>query len=234
MLRRSFNTPAKAEIRFTLLDRGPPPRAGFVRKLPFEMTFVLPEIEQARCQLFTACGRVATRDKSLGKLLPKNQPVIASVKRGRSRQFVRLCFDPGGHLHFDVATLSHFPRPWKPKPTHTWQHIQDLLGRFSGQKIQVRAVGVFSLPFERLPASSLIRMLSVESKSPKVSMKLTGGTFSVTGAPIQRLTWSLEDDGKGIEVRLRSTLKARVNETYLVDLFRLLNESLQVLVLRDE
>ena len=77
-------------------------------------------------------------------------------------------------------------------------------------------------------------MLSVESKSPKVSMKLTGGTFSVSGAPIQRLTWSLADDGKGIEVQLRSTLKATVNETYLVDLFRLLNESLQVLVLGDE
>jgi len=102
------------------------------------------------------------------------------------------------------------------------------------QKIQVRAAGVFLLPFEKLPESSLIRVLSVESKTPKASMKLTGGAFSVTGAPIQKITWSLEDDGKEVEVRLRSTLKATVNEMYLVDLFRLLNESLQVLVLGNE
>ena len=77
-------------------------------------------------------------------------------------------------------------------------------------------------------------MLSVESKVPKVSMKLTGCTFSVTGAPIQRINWSLERDGKGIEIRLRSTLKATVSENYLVELFRLLSESLQVFVLGNE
>src|SRR5262245_46487836 len=32
-----------------------------------EMTFALPEIEKANCKSFTACARVATRDKSLSK-----------------------------------------------------------------------------------------------------------------------------------------------------------------------
>lgn len=229
-------------MRFTLLDRGLASRAvclrktAYSRKITFvvKMNFALPEIEKAGCQSFTACGRVVTRDKSLSKFFSGKRPLIGSVKHGRSHRFIRLCFGEAGHLHLDIATPAYFQARWKPKPTHTWPHIQGLLGRFMGQKIQVRAVGVFSLPFEKLPGSSLIRMLSVESKSPKVSMKLTGGTFSVSGAPIQRLTWSLEDDGKGIEVRLRSTVKATVNETYLVDLFRLLNESLQVLVLGDE
>lgn len=198
------------------------------------MTFVLPEIEKADCQSFTACGRVVTGDKSLSKLFSRKQPLIASVKHGRSLRFVRLCFDEGGHLHLDVATSAYFRSRWKPKPTHTWQRIQDSLSRFADNGIQVRAAGVFVLPFDRLPESSLIRALSVESKTPKVSMKLTGGTFSVTGAPIQKITWSLANDGKGIEVRLRSMLKATVNETYLVELFRLLNESLQVFVLGNE
>lgn len=198
------------------------------------MTFALPEIETADCKSFTACGRVVTRDKSLFKLFSGKRPLVAAVKHGRSRRYIRLCFGEAGHLHLDIAAPACFQGRWKPKPTHTWPHIQDLLSRFIGQKIQVRAVGVFALPLEKLPGSSLIRMLSVESKSPRVSMKLTGGAFSVTGAPIQKITWSLEDDGKGVEIRLRSSLEATVNETYLVELFRLLNESLQVFVLGNE
>lgn len=198
------------------------------------MTFVLPEIEKVNCQSFTACGRVGTTDKTLSKLFPGKQPLVALTKQGRSQRFVRLCFEEGGYLHLDVATRAFFPVRWKPKPTRTWPQIQVPLGRFIGQKVQVRAEAVFGLPFDRLPESSLIRAMSVESKTPKVSMKLTSGTLSVGGAAIQRITWSLENEGNEIEVRLRSTLKVKVNAMYLVDLFKVLNDSFQVLVLGNE
>ena len=93
---------------------------------------------------------------------------------------------------------------------------------------------MFSIPFHKLPESGFIRMLSVESKTPKVSMKLTGGTFSVTGAPIQRISWSSAQGDKEIEVRLRSIVKRTLDEPYLEELFRLLSESLQVFVLGNE
>ena len=198
------------------------------------MTFILPEIEKAHCKSFTACAHVVTKDKSLGKHFSGKRPFVASVKRGQSHRFVRLCVEKSGHLHLDIATPAYFPKGLKPKPTHKWPQIQTALGRFLGQELQVRAEGVFSLPLQSLPELGFIRMVSVESKSPKVSMKLTGGTFSVTGAPIQRIEWSLERDGKGIEVHLRSTVKATLNETYLEELFRLLNESLQIFVLSNE
>lgn len=198
------------------------------------MTFALPEIEKADCKSFTACGRVVTRAKSFRKLFSGERSFIASMKQGRSQRFVRLGLGETGHLHFDIATRANFQGPRKPKPTHTWSHIQSLLGRIAGQKIQARAIGVFTLLLEKLPQSSFMRMLSVESKSPKVSMKLTGGTFSVSGTAIQRLSWFLEDDGKGIVITLRATVKATVNETYFVDLFKLLNESFKALVLGDE
>ncbi|MBI2925243.1 MAG: hypothetical protein HYY24_06010 [Verrucomicrobia bacterium] len=199
-----------------------------------EMTIALPEIEKAGCRSFTACGRVATKDKSLSKFFADKRTLIASIKRGRSQRFVRLCFGQAGHLHVDVATPTYFPEEWKPKPTCTWPRIQALLDRFFGQRIPVRVEGVFSLPVERLPESGFIRMLSVESMLPNVSMKLTGGTFSVTGASIQRIAWSLEREGKRIEVRLRSTVEATLNETYLEELFGLLSESLHVFVLGNE
>jgi hypothetical protein len=139
-----------------------------------------------------------------------------------------------GHLHLDVATPEYFPKNRKPKATHTWPQIEALLGRFIGHEIQVRAEAIFSLSFEQLPESGFIRMLSVESKTPKVSMKLTGGTFSVIGAPIQRISWSLAQGDKEIEVCLRSIVKRTLDEQYLEELFRLLSESLQVFVLGNE
>ena len=198
------------------------------------MTFALPEIQKANCKSFTACAHVVTKDKLLSKFFSSKRVFVASIKQGQSRRFVRLCVGESGHLHLDIATPAYFREGRKPKPTHKWPQVQTLLGRFLGQEIQVRAEGVFSLPLQKLPESGFIRMLSVESKSPKVSMKLTGGTFSVTGAPIQRIGWSLDRDGKGIEVRLRSTVKATLNETYLEELFRSLDESLQVFVLSNE
>lgn len=200
-----------------------------------EMNFVLPEIEKVGCQSFTACGRVVTRDKSLSKSLSRKLPLTASVKQGRLQRFIRLCFDEGGHLHLDVATPAYFGRERTPKPTHTWLQLQGSLSRFIGQKIQVRAVGVFLLPFERLPQSSLLRAMSfVESKTTTVSMKLTSGGLSVTGAPIQKISWSLENDRKDIEIRLRSTQAVSVNQMYLADLFGVLQEFFQVFVLGDE
>ena len=98
----------------------------------------------------------------------------------------------------------------------------------------MRIEAIFTMPVGKLPASGFIRMLSVESKSPKVSMKLTGGTFTVTGAPIQRIAWSLDPSGKDIEVRLRTTVKTTLNEGYLEESFHLLNESLQVFVFDNE
>jgi hypothetical protein len=65
----------------------------------FEMTFALPDIEKAGCQVFAACGRVETKDASLRKFFSKRQPLIAAVKHGRFQRFVRLCFNEGGHVH---------------------------------------------------------------------------------------------------------------------------------------
>jgi hypothetical protein len=199
-----------------------------------KMTFDLPEIEKANCKSFTACARLAAKEKSLAKVFSAKRPFVAALKRGRSHRFVRLCIEKSGHLHVDVATPNYFPKDWKPKATHTWPQIETLLGRFVGQEIQVRTEAVFSVPFQKLPESGFLRLLTVETESRKVSMKLTGGTFSVSGAPIQRITWSLEGDGERVEVRLRSNVRVTLKETYLDELFGLLSEALQVFVLNHE
>jgi hypothetical protein len=167
----------------------------------------------------------------LAKSLFENSRLVSSLKAAARAKHAK-AWTPNHHL--DLATSAYFPKGWKPKPTHTWPQIEAQLGRFIGEEIRVRTDAIFSLPVQRLPESGFIRMLSVESQSPKVSMKLTGGTFSVTGAPIQRIAWSSERNGKGIEVHLRSTVKATLNETYMEELFRLLNESLHVFVLGNE
>jgi hypothetical protein len=199
-----------------------------------EMTIVLPEIEKENCKSFTACAHVVTKGKSLSKYFSGTKWLVASVQRGHSLRFVRLCVEKTGHLHLDLATPAYFTKGWKPKPTHTWSRIQALLAHFIGRKVRVRTEAAFAVPLQKLPESGFIRTLSVESKSRRVSMKLTGGTFSVAGAPVQRIAWSLNPDGKEFEVRLRSTVETTLNATYLEELFRLLTDSLQVFVLNDE
>src|SRR5882672_2959481 len=170
-----------------------------------EMTFALPELEKANCKSFTACAQVVAKGKPRSKFFSDRKPLVASIGQGKSKRFARLFVQKSGHLHLDIATPALFRDGGNPKAPHSWQQIQSWLGRFAGQEFQVRAEAIFSVPVQNLPESGFIQILSVKSPSQQVSMKLTGGTFSVTGAPVQRIAWSLEGDGKGVEVRLRCT-----------------------------
>ena len=137
-------------------------------------------------------------------------------------------------MHLDLVTPAYFRRGPIPKPTHTRTQIHRLLSRFAGHKLQLRAEGVFFFPFEKLPRASLIRAMSFESKTRGMSLKLTAGTFAISGVSVQRMSWSLEEGGKEVQVRLRAMRNAIVNEKYLVEAFKGLQEDLQVFVLGHE
>jgi hypothetical protein len=196
------------------------------------MTIVLPELEKAGCLEFTACSQVL--DKAVLQRFSDKASQVAVARCGRLKRFVRLGVSKGGHLHLDVATPAYFAGGQLPKPTHSWAQIQGRLSPFQEERIRVRTVGLFSVPLDRLPESGLIKLLSLESKTPAVSIKLTGGTLSVTGAPIQRISWTVGKNAKQIEVRLQTTQNGTVSEMFLTDLFKLLNDSLHALVLGDD
>jgi len=67
-----------------------------------------------------------------------------------------------------------------------------------------------------------------------VSMKLTGGTFAIAGAPVQRIAWVVRRDMKQVKIQLQLTQERTLREMYLADLFDLLTKSFNVLVTGNE
>src|SRR5206468_2114202 len=102
---------------------------------------VLPKFTNGYCQQLTACSRVLTDDKSLLKLFEDEPVMVASVGKGKSKQFIRVALNEGAHFHVDIAKPSYFGPEDLPKPTHSWETVQKLWMRFSGQKIKLRGVG---------------------------------------------------------------------------------------------
>lgn len=208
-----------------------PPTEIRIISIMSKANFALPDIKTVGCVSFTACGRFSTKDKRLLKLLDKESAFIAANGKGRLRRLVRLGMGKAGHLHVDVATSDFFHRT-KPKATHSWLAIQDVLRNFIGQEIEVNGKALFTIPFADLPKEGLIRTLSFESRSPKMAAKLIGGTFSLENAPIHQITWSRKTDGK-VDVFLNSAFKTRVGENYLKEIFAVFSTSFQMLILED-
>lgn len=199
------------------------------------MRFVLPELQEAHCQQFTACSRVVTRDKSVKRLFSRESTLVACVKEGGLKRFARLCISKEGHVHLDLASPEYFAGGGVPKPKHSWNRIESSLRRFVGHQIKVQARALFAVSLARLPESSVIRLLSsVESRMGVVSMKLTGGTFAIAGAPVQRIAWVVRRDMKQVKIQLQLTQERTLREMYLADLFNLLTKSFNVLVTGNE
>jgi hypothetical protein len=194
------------------------------------MPIVLPKFTNAYCQQLTACSHVLTEDKALLRVFNDEPVMVATVGQGKSKLFVRVALNEGEHLHVDVAKPSYFGAKNVPKPTHRWEAVQKLWARFLNQKIKLRGVGFYRLPFSELPESGLIKSVAVESKSGDVGMKLTAGTVTLTGAPIQRLKWSLKNVAKTVVVELETRREQMLSELYLLDVQKVVDGTFKVFV----
>jgi hypothetical protein len=194
------------------------------------MPIILPDFTNRYCQQITACSHVLTEEKSLLQLFKDEATMIASVSRGKSKLFVRVALNESAHLHVDIAKPSFFGGKNNPRPTHAWETVQKLWARFLDQKIKLRGVGCYTLPFAELPEAGLIKSIAVESKSGDVGMRLTAGTITLSGAPIQRLKWSLGNATKTVAVELEVRREQVLSELYLLDTQKIVETSFNVFV----
>ena len=67
----------------------------------------------------------------------------------------------------------------------------------------------------------LVRSLYSEQKSSGISIKLTGGRFSITGAPVTDIMWSVDDENKEVDLRLVADREEpiEIDEMYIQDQF---------------
>ena len=156
--------------------------------------------------------------------------MIASVTREKSKLYVRVALDEGAHFHVDIARPSYFGTGNIPKPTHSWESVQKFWAKFLNQKIKLRGVGFYNLPYDALPEAGLIKSVAVESKSGEIGMRLTAGTISLSGAPIQRLKWSLKNAEKTVAVELETRKEQVLSELYLLDAQKIVDGSFKVFV----
>jgi hypothetical protein len=200
------------------------------------MSIKLPDFRNSRCQMLTACGEITGAKEPRVADLLKKKALIAVYKAAGDKAFVRVL---GGrtsanHLHIDVAKAGIF-RGKDPKATHKKSDLDRILKQVIGNTIDVGVEGEFLMPLGVLPADGVVRSLSVEKKSGNVALRMTAGTLSVEGAPVQSVEWEIRDGGKNVQISLLAERKSVViDDNYLVDLLKWIESMLAVFVLGKE
>jgi hypothetical protein len=196
------------------------------------MSLHLPLFQDQYCTAITACGRIRG-DSISPKLLAKRRVMIASyaVPSGVAYMQILPTEKSSAHLHIDCVLASCFREGNVPKVTHKMSTLQNLLKHAVGLEIDVVVIGTFVLSLSELPEQGLIRSLFVEQKMGDIAVRLTGGTFSISGAPIKQVRWSIQGkDGKA-HVEVRAETSKRIEENYLPSLVDWVNDQFSLFLL---
>jgi hypothetical protein len=142
--------------------------------------------------------------------------MVAKYQSGAKIAYVRvLPITAGRHLHVDCALEEFFGKKKTPKTTCAKGRVLTLLETCAGSTIDATVIAVFVVGMAKLPDQGLIRSLSAETGSANLRVRLTGGTLSVAGAPIRRITWSLRKEGSSVSIQIEGNRVIRVGENYL-------------------
>ena len=166
--------------------------------------------------MLSVCGELKTTDQ-----MPAIQGVqTAKYDTREGEAFVRAWISgkKARYLHVDCARSVLFPTGETPKVTGKKEDILKLIESVSGIDLEATVCACFRVPLSVVPESGLIRSLLPEHKSDDVSMKMTGATFSLGGAPISRLQWrvlSTKDKQDMVHVDLRGDRRFQVSDKYL-------------------
>ena len=198
------------------------------------MPIRLPRLGETRCKCLTLCGRVESGPKAFLARLAKEKPMTARYGSGSSAAYLRLL--PGGrtrrHLHVDCALPDYFPAERRPKRTHNKAQVMKLLTAAIGSTVDVGVIGAFSLPLAELPESGLMRSLyATEGETGGITIKLTAGRFSITGAPVRSIWWSVDRETAEVLVHVEARRSLRIDDRYLEEALEWATAQLSLFVL---
>ena len=186
------------------------------------MPIKFPNLANAGAFHLVACARIKTSTKSVQESLRERQSLIFPYTVSARSFFARLITGGvPGHFHVECVAPEFFGERGKPKPNSTLSDFEAIAKPIIGCDARVRVKCLFKVPISSLSKTGVIRTLSAETTAAGVSVKLTAGTLSLSGSPIDKVEWTLED-GELIRIGLDSLHSQRITETYLDDL---LNES---------
>jgi len=198
------------------------------------MSFRLPSFADTECRFLTVCGRVTTDESAILRWLSKQKTLEARYRRSGSTGYVYVFFGGkrGNHLHIDVAASDFFLKR-RPSPTHKIAEVRKALGRFAGYDINLGTRGVYFISQNKLPP--FVQSTIAETTTVRdVSIKTTGGTLSVTGAPIETIRWRLREGEGDVRVELEAERTVTLDDGYLEGCLDVLDSAFEAFVLQGE
>ena len=82
-----------------------------------------------------------------------------------------------------------------------------------------------------LPERGVIRALFEEQQTGKMTVKLTGGTFSIAGAPVNEICWSIDENKKEASITVEAEKVVEIEESYLQKQLDWINNQFNIFVL---
>jgi hypothetical protein len=196
------------------------------------MALKIPRFKETACQIITVCGMIEKNQKHpLADLMKDRDELVASIRIAQKPGFLRLMAGSkkGLHLHVDCVLQEFFSRRHVPKVTCKKKDITDILAKMEGIAIDAGLAAGFKIITGQLPEKGLINSFATEQKTADMSMKLTGGTLKIEGAPVKRLVWTLGKDS--VRVRLEAERKERVDDAYVSRCFDWMKTQFDLFVL---
>jgi hypothetical protein len=185
------------------------------------MSIILPDFGGRECIEASFCGFIPARDYGQEERLPSaDRPLTAEYKRSGKKVFVRLLlpfpYDEDGDIHIHLDFYAQTQKRLLA-PNSDVKSILDRLDHFIGKKILLNLEGTFRTSIAALP--HFVRPLLHEYSAGDIHVRLTGGTLTVRGAPIQTISWRLTDASATdrVSLTLGSRTEAVLSESYLVD-----------------
>lgn len=190
----------------------------------------LPNLKTTGAIRLIACGTLTSPAKISDARLNQERRLICSYLVAGEKHFARIMTGTfRGHFHIEAATMSFFKRA--PQTNAKRKDLDDVIRQVVDEEIRVRLICDFVVPFSELPANAVIRLLSSETSAAGVSMRLTGGVLTLTGSPVEKVQWSLREDGKHVTVSVESRTTCAITDDYLVDLQRRSRSLFEIAVL---
>lgn len=197
------------------------------------MAIKFPDLVRTHCVSVVACGFIKSPNRALAHRFKKEQVMIASLKTHNAKAFLRVWI--GGqksrHFHLEVVRASVFNPP-KNKKLNTIEQINKTLIRFIGSEVEADLKGMFEIKLSELPEGGIIRSLLFQTQTGNVAIKVEGARLSITGAPVDSITWQSFKSGEKMRVMLEAEdVKKTISEDYLSDILSMLETSLNVFIL---
>ena len=189
------------------------------------MNIKFPSFKNTECVNLTVCGELKLDKSKKISLLKTTKTMISSYRANNKKAYIRVIAERENsnyYLQIDSALSEFFGKGNTPKTIHNINEVRSFLKKYLGYAIYVFIDATFKTAINNLPSKGLIRTLNAGTKEGNIGVKLTAGTFAISGAPIFKIVWNTykENKIKNISIRVIAEKSDIIDELYLIRLFK--------------